>query len=113
MFVHALRAQRVGLAIAAEPYMIPDKPNWVGSLCGLAVMVWAWPPDSPPVTILQRGRGFLAVQWGTIAVVGCYVSPNCDLATYAAYLDVVGECIRRCLPRPVLVLGDFNAHAAA
>jgi hypothetical protein len=43
-------------------------------------------------------------------VVGVYVSPNSGLATFGDFLDGVGECVRRCLPRPVLVLGDFNAN---
>ncbi|XP_072938884.1 uncharacterized protein [Epargyreus clarus] len=39
--------------------------------------------------------------------------PNCSLAAYEAFLGRVGDCIRGCLPRPVFVLGDFNAHSRA
>ncbi|MBF2463444.1 RNA-directed DNA polymerase [Listeria welshimeri] len=48
-----------------------------------------------------------------MAIVGCYVSPNRSLADYELYLDGLADCVRRCLPRPLIVLGDFNAHARA
>jgi hypothetical protein len=44
-------------------------------------------------------------------VVAVYVSPNSGLAALGDFLDPVGVCVRRCRPRQVLVLGDFNAHS--
>jgi hypothetical protein len=44
-------------------------------------------------------------------VVAVYVSPNSGLAAFGDFLDNVGECVRRCFPRQVLFLGDFNAHS--
>ena len=32
------------------------------------------------------------------------------MAAFGDFLDEVGDCVRRCLPRQVLVLGDFNAR---
>ncbi|XP_076246251.1 uncharacterized protein LOC143186461 [Calliopsis andreniformis] len=108
-----MRERSIGLSVAAEPYNIPDLPDWVGTRCGLVAITWNWPSASPPVTVLVTGEGCVAVQWGSIAVVGCYVSPNCDLASYESYLGGVTACIGQCMPRPVIVLGDFNAHATA
>jgi hypothetical protein len=43
--------------------------------------------------------------------VAVYVSPNSGLAAFGDFLDDVGESVKRCFPRQVLVLGDFNAHS--
>jgi hypothetical protein len=48
---------------------------------------------------------------GRNTVVAVYVSPNSGLATFGNFLDDVGECVKRCIPGQVLVLGDFNAHS--
>ncbi|XP_060820307.1 uncharacterized protein LOC132909468 [Bombus pascuorum] len=75
-------------------------------------MAITWTPAlSGPGALLDRGNGYVAVEWAGIAVVGIYVSPNIGLAPFGDFLDRVGECVRRCLPRQVLVLGDFNAHS--
>jgi hypothetical protein len=44
-------------------------------------------------------------------VVEVYVSPNSGLAAFGDFLNDVGECVKSCFPRQVLVLGDFNAHS--
>ncbi|XP_076248027.1 uncharacterized protein LOC143187674 [Calliopsis andreniformis] len=113
LLVHTLREQKIGLAVVTEPYNIPDLPDWVGSRCSSVTITWTWTPASPPATVIETGEGCVAVQWADIAVVGCYVSPNTDLASYETYLDGLEACVRRCMPRPVIVLGDFNAHATA
>ncbi|XP_026824325.1 uncharacterized protein LOC113561699 [Ooceraea biroi] len=63
------------------------------------------------MTPLESGRGYVAVEFAGIAVVGCYVSPNWDLAHFGGFLAEVGGCVERCAPRPVLVAGDFNAKS--
>lgn len=67
---------------------------------------------SAPSVLLDRGSGYVAVEWAGIAVVGVYVSPNSGLVAFGYFLDGVGECVGRCLPRQELVLGDFNAHSS-
>jgi hypothetical protein len=44
-------------------------------------------------------------------VVAVYISPNSGLAAFGDFLDEIGECVERCFPRQVLVLGDFNSHS--
>ncbi|XP_053989631.1 uncharacterized protein LOC128882088 [Hylaeus volcanicus] len=115
---HSARAQdllmqtlvewEAGLAVAAEPYRVPNHPNWVGDQLGSATVVR---PGSPPLSIIECGRGFLAVSWGDLAVVAIYVPPSWPHAVFERYLDGVGRCISRCLP--VLVLGDFNSKSQA
>ena len=56
-----------------------------------------------PGVVLDLGSGYVAVEWDGMAVVGVYVSPNSDIAAFEDFLDRVGECVRRCLPRQVII----------
>ncbi|XP_033361469.1 uncharacterized protein LOC117239760 [Bombus vosnesenskii] len=107
LLLQTIRENEVTLAAVAEPHRIPDSPNWIGDLDRSAGITWT----SASGVLLDRGSGFVAVVWRGAAVVAVYVSPNIDLAAYGDFLDRVGECIGRCLPRQVPVLGDFNAHS--
>lgn len=37
LFVQHLAEWGIGLAVAAEPYLIPSRPNWLGDLSGLVL----------------------------------------------------------------------------
>nr|XP_033200251.1 uncharacterized protein LOC117162488 [Bombus vancouverensis nearcticus] len=93
-----------------QPYRVPDVPNWVGDLDGTAAITWT-PALGAAGVLLDRGSGFVAVEWAGVAVVAVYVSSNIGLAASEDFLDRVDECVGRCLPRQVLVLGDFDAHS--
>ncbi|KAG7294989.1 hypothetical protein JYU34_022609 [Plutella xylostella] len=101
------------MAVASDPYRVPNHPRWFGDTGGFVAVYWCGGSGDPPCTLLERGLRFVAVQLGPMAVVGCYLSPNSPRAEYESHLDAVALCVRRCLPRPVLVLGDFNAHSRA
>ncbi|CAH2209136.1 jg18883, partial [Pararge aegeria aegeria] len=101
----------VALAVVAEPYKVPNNPRWFGSVGNKVAIFWGGKQGDPPCTILEKGLGFVAVQWGIVGVVGCYISPNSGFEAYESYLDNLAACIRRCLPRPTIILGDFNAHS--
>jgi hypothetical protein len=99
------------LAVVAEPYCVPDTPGWIRDLNGSAAVAWTSALDAPGV-LLCCGSGFVAVEWAGMVLVGVYVSPNISLAGFGDFLDGVESCVRRYLPRQVLVLGDFNAHSS-
>ncbi|XP_072949830.1 uncharacterized protein [Epargyreus clarus] len=101
----------VSLAVVAEPYRVPEHPRWVGDDAQTVAVYWAGGEGDPPCSRLHSERGIVAVEWGPIAVLGCYISPNCSLAAYETFLDQLASCVRFCFPRPVIVLGDFNAHS--
>jgi hypothetical protein len=86
-----LRESEVALAIVAEPYHVPNSPNWAGDLDGSTAITWT-PALGPPGVLLDRGSGYVAVEWAGIAVIGVYVSPNSGLAAFGDFLDGVGEC---------------------
>jgi hypothetical protein len=79
-------------------------------LDGLTAVTWASTPGAFGA-LLDRGNGYVAVEWAGIAVVAVYVSPNSGLAAFGDFLDDVGERVKRCFPRQVLDLGNFNAHS--
>ncbi|CAK9820194.1 Putative 115 kDa protein in type-1 retrotransposable element R1DM [Anthophora quadrimaculata] len=113
LFLHTLREWKVALAVAAEPYSVPDHPSWFRDEGGSVAIVRGDMPGAPPVTLLESGRGYLAVQWGEYAVVGLYAPPSRSISEFEELLGGVAAFIRQFHPRPVLVLGDFNAHASA
>jgi hypothetical protein len=94
----------------AESYRVPDAPNWIADLDVSTAVTWT-PTLGASGALLDRGSGYIAIEWAGIAVVAVYVSPNSGLAAFGNFLDEVGECVKRCFPRQVLVLVDFNAHS--
>jgi hypothetical protein len=110
LLLQTIREREVALATVAEPYRVPDAPNWIGDLDGLMAVTWT-PTLGAFGALLDRGGGYVAVEWAGIAVVAVHVSPNNGLAAFGDFLDDVGECVKRCFPRQVLVLGDFDAYS--
>lgn len=104
---------RIALAVAAEPHSIPSHPRWFGDDRGSVAIYWSATAGDPPCTLITSGQGYVAVKWGSLVIIGCYISPNCSLNTYEMYLDSLTNCILSCRTRPLLVLGDFNAHSRA
>jgi hypothetical protein len=110
LLCQTIRESRIALTVIAEPYCVPNTTNWAQDTSGRAAITWS-PVLSPHGVLLDRGNGYVAVEWAGITVVGIYVSPNNGLEAFRDFLDEVGDCIRRCHPRQVLVLGDFNVHS--
>jgi hypothetical protein len=110
LLLQTIREGEVALATVAEPYRVPDAPNWIGNLDGLTAVTWTLTLGAIGA-LLDRGSGYVAVEWTGISVVAAYVSPNSGLAAFEDFLDDVGECVKRCFPGLVLVLGDFNANS--
>lgn len=111
LLMQTLAQESISLAVVAEPYNVPDHPRWFRDEGSSIAIHWAGRENALSCTLLEKGHGLVAVEWGRVAIIGCYVSPNCSLADYELYLYEVRECIRRCLPRPTLIMGDFNAHS--
>ncbi|XP_029675536.1 uncharacterized protein LOC115243021 [Formica exsecta] len=102
-----------GINIAAEPYTIPENhPCWAADQGKSVAITWLGNKNSPPGSRMESGDGYVAVQWGRISVIGVYISPNINLAHFEERLESIGECIGRCLPRPTIIAGDFNAKSA-
>jgi Endonuclease/Exonuclease/phosphatase family. len=114
LLVHTIAERGVGLAVAAEPYRVPDHPNWVGDTLGSVVIATGTSAASPgPPRLLERGPGYVAAELAGIAVVAVYAPPGRPLEVFERTLDSLAGAIRRCPSQSVLVLGDFNAKATA
>ncbi|XP_067204802.1 uncharacterized protein [Linepithema humile] len=99
------------LGVVSEPYRVPeDHPNWFTDPTRERVAVfWRPPKDSRPCSKIGDGPGFVVVEWGDWFVLGCYAPPSWKLPAFKIFLSELGVCVRRCLPRPTIVVGDFNA----
>jgi hypothetical protein len=99
--------------VVAEPYRVPDAPRGAGDLGDSLAVFWTGNEGSPPCSVIERRRDFVAVRWGDMTVVAIYVSPNIGQAEYASFLNGLAACVIRLRARSFLILGDFNAHATA
>ncbi|XP_053994667.1 uncharacterized protein LOC128884966 [Hylaeus volcanicus] len=114
LMVYCLAEWPVGLAVASEPYRVPDHPHWIGDEEGLeAVWYHRHSATVPPCTVVERGRGMVLVKWGRFLLPGCYNSPNCSAAELERFLDRLGAMLVPYMAGPVLVLGDLNARSTA
>jgi len=103
----------IDLVIAAEPYFVPDSPNWLGDEDGLVAIFNADGTGSLSFSLLGRGQGYVAATWGEIVVVGAYCSPNANLPEFDELMDNIENVIRPVRHRPIIVAGDLNAKSDA
>lgn len=98
------------LGIVAEPNHVPEKhPCWAGDELGSVAITWRWWQGAPVCTLLESGRHYVAVRWGSTAVIGVYLPPSGTFANFETWLEDLEACIRRLQPLPTLVAGDFNS----
>ncbi|XP_067216928.1 uncharacterized protein [Linepithema humile] len=109
LFLQDLSGRDAGLGVVLEPLWVSESnPNWLADLDGSVAIIRRHSPRSPPIT-LEKGRGFVIARWGALCVVGVYAPPRWSCPVYKQFLREMEDGIRRCLPHPVLVAGDFNA----
>ncbi|CAH2208808.1 jg14054, partial [Pararge aegeria aegeria] len=85
----------------------------VDDLSGSVALILRAATESPSFECIIRGRGFVVAKTGKVVVAGVYASPNSPLADFESLLGNLGIVVSRIHPRPVFVLGDFNAKSAA
>ncbi|XP_046976429.1 uncharacterized protein LOC124542530 [Vanessa cardui] len=102
----------IDLAVACEPYYVPPLPHWVGDVDG-TVAVLTRSGTGPPLSLIERGSGYVVVGWREYVIVGTYFSPNRSLAEFENHLGFLRAAVARRSPRQVVVLGDFNAKSRA
>ncbi|XP_046976631.1 uncharacterized protein LOC124542785 [Vanessa cardui] len=67
----------------------------------------------PPLSLVDRGSGYVVVGWKEYVIVGTYFSPNRSLAEFESHLGFLRAAVASRSPRQVVVLGDFNAKSRA
>jgi len=93
----------------AEPYKIPNSPNWVGSTGGSAAVFRAGVRGSPSHEKVEVGEGYAAVKWRPTMIISCYAPPSWDLAAFERCLERVGAVVRGATTHSIIVAGNFNA----
>ncbi|XP_053989811.1 uncharacterized protein LOC128882251 [Hylaeus volcanicus] len=110
LFIHCLVELGVGLAVAAEPYRVADRSNWVADALGSVVIVGS---DTAALRVFARGDGFVGAECGGLALIGVYAPPSAPLAAFEWLLDGIRDALSRSPVARTLVLGDFNAKSTA
>ncbi|XP_013161507.1 PREDICTED: uncharacterized protein LOC106113327, partial [Papilio xuthus] len=110
LFIQSLAQWSIDLAVVSEPYLVPDRSNWVGDLEHL-VAIYAG--GHPPIASVKKGRCCVGAKFPGIVLIGVYFSPNRSLSDFEAYLEEVSSLVRWGRPLEVVVAGDLNAKSRA
>ncbi|XP_062525560.1 uncharacterized protein LOC134199210 [Bombyx mori] len=72
LLIQSMAERLTHLAVVAEPYRVPSVPDWAGDVDGLVAVVQRRSAvGAPPeFDVVQRGRGYVAVFWAGLLVVG-------------------------------------------
>ncbi|XP_025152733.1 uncharacterized protein LOC112588148 [Harpegnathos saltator] len=118
LFCNRILELGAGLGVATEPhYVLHTSKGWFGSSDGSVAMVANPAAGTPPCVLRAKGSSFVAVDCGPITVVGVYLHHRKnnkglgDLARIERVLDRIGDLVRWCYPRPIVIAGNFNAHS--
>ncbi|KAG7294991.1 hypothetical protein JYU34_022602 [Plutella xylostella] len=101
----------IHLAVVSEPYYVP--PDWVSDRDGTVALVSRGAVGSPPFEKVTKGRGCVAALLGGIVIIGCYFSPNRNVADFEHFLAELGSLVLQSRPYPVIVAGDLNGKSEA
>ncbi|XP_063367024.1 uncharacterized protein LOC134655491 [Cydia amplana] len=114
LLLQSMAQWSIDAAVVAEPYYVPPSHNWAADLDGLvAIITKAGVEGIPPPSTLSRGRGYVAVLWGEITLIGVYFSPNRRVSEFEAFLGQLAALVAQTQPRQVVVAGDLNAKSMA
>ncbi|XP_064071905.1 ecdysone oxidase-like [Vanessa tameamea] len=64
LLLQSMAEWQVDLAVACEPYFVPPLPHWLGVLTRSGT--------APPLSLIERGSGYVVVGWGEYVVVGTH-----------------------------------------
>lgn len=101
----------IGICTIAEPVQIPKSASWAGSKNGKAAIRWNPSKVGRSGTIVDTGEGYVAVCFGTVIVMSCYISPNISREEYLEFLDELDAALRNRKFHKIVVCGDFNAKS--
>jgi hypothetical protein len=114
LLIKTMEDEGASLAIVTEVHRVPcGDDRWVASAEDPPTVAITWKGAARPriTRKLEAGRGFAAVMWEGVVVVGCYFSPNKPIREYEAFLEELSRTTRRHRDKPVIILGDFNARS--
>ncbi|XP_066596482.1 uncharacterized protein [Prorops nasuta] len=85
--------------------------NWIAStLNNCAILLVS--QRVPPILSSFATDGFCVYELPLLWIVSTYITPNCNLTYFQAYLDKLSDFLYK-TNKPVLIGGDFNSHSYA
>ncbi|XP_028026942.1 uncharacterized protein LOC114240556 [Bombyx mandarina] len=114
MLLQTMAEWSIDVAVVAEPYFVPPADDcWFGDVDGLAAIHIRRSAMIPPLAMVTRGPGIVAVQLENTVVIGVYFSPNRPTVEFERFLDGLEVIARHLSPRSVILAGDFNAKSVS
>lgn len=102
----------LGMAVIAESYRVPtEHPAWAGAPDGSVAITWRRTRNPVPCNREEAGDSYVLVRWGSVLIMGVYLPPRLCLVEYEERLDRMERAVRARPPAPIIIMGDFNAHA--
>lgn len=112
LLLQTMDERDAALAVIAEPYRAPTgDPTWAGAPDGSVAVTWRKTNNPLPCSVAERERNFVTVHWGDLWVVGVYLPPRLRITEVEDRLDHIARSLGPLRGAPLLVMGDFNAHA--
>lgn len=72
LLIQSIAEWEVKVAVVSEPYVVPDRQDWVGDHDGLVAIIAPTASGSPPFDKKTKGRGCVLAVIGGIAVIGVH-----------------------------------------
>jgi hypothetical protein len=85
IFTQTLLEWSIDVAVIAEPYFVPTSPPnpyWTSDTLGLVAIVGSAERNISPLTVLDRGAGFVSVLWEGMVFIGVYFSPSRTISEF-------------------------------
>lgn len=103
-----MRENRIDMALISEPNAIP-RGNWLGVSSGVAAIHWG---RDESCALVERGRGYVAIESGGVILVSTYCSPNVGRATFEKLLEDIGNnIVSKYRGKKILIGRDLNARS--
>lgn len=89
LLMQTLTEKRADLAIIAEPYRVPDNPNWVTGISN-SIAIFRRGDLFLAIYVHCRENGFVVAKWGNMGIVGVYTPPSWPLEQFEKLMDRIG-----------------------
>lgn len=111
LLLHTEKNLGFGISIISEPYQVPEDNMWTANNNVTAAIHYNMQSLQYPGTIINKGQYSVTILWQGIAIIACYISPNCDDLEFEEFLDELDETVASCADYNILLGGDFNAKS--
>jgi hypothetical protein len=83
----------IDLAVIAEPYFVRPDPYCATDSSQTVAIFGSSREGSSPLTVLDRGHGYISVSWENWAIVGVYFSPNKTITDFERFMGELSVAV--------------------